>query len=121
MSIETLFLIQFDLQPKYFVTVQDSTGGAVDITGATIRTSMRLDNSTALTINRSTAGITLTASSIGQFEYAWQAGDTDSTGLFSIEFEVTPSAGGKFTLPNPMPTSNAGTAHVTIRAGLDST
>ena len=115
--IQTLKLIQFDLQPKYLVTVTDSTGGAVDITAATIRTNMRLDNSTTLTINRSTIGITITGATAGQFEYQWQSGDTDSTGLYDIEFEITPSAGGKFTMPNPID----GVAKVQIFAGLDST
>lgn len=115
--IDTLKLIQFDLQPKYLITVTDSTGGAVDITGATIRCSMSLERSTTLTINRSTAGVTITGATSGQFEYQWQSGETDTVGAYDIEFEITPSAGGKFTMPNPID----GVAHVQIFTGLDST
>jgi hypothetical protein len=123
MPIEVLHLTQYDLQPVYSVTVVDSSGSVIDITGATIRTTMRLENSTTLAINRSTAGITLTDATAGQFEYQWQAGETDTPGSYDIEFEITPSAGGKFTLPNPTlsQSTSKGPAHVKITRGLDST
>lgn len=123
MPIKTLHLTQFDLQPVYPVTVVNSSGIAIDITGSTIRTTMRLENSTTIAINRSTAGITLTDATAGAFTYQWQAGDTDSTGLYDIEFETTPAAGGKFTLPNPTlsQSTSEGPAHVQITRGLDAT
>ena len=119
MAIETLYITQHDLQPIYLASVQDSTGGVVDITGATIRVNMSLNESTVLTINRSTAGISITGATSGEFQYTWQAGDTDTVGEYAIEFEITPLAGGKFTVPNRKPSE--GVAHVRIVAGLDST
>jgi hypothetical protein len=116
--VETLFLTQFDLQPEYKVTVTDSTGGVVDITGAAIRTTMRLSRSTTVKIDRSTA-INISSAAEGKFEYQWQSSDTDTTGTYDIEFEITPVAGGKFTVPNRTPTE--GVAKVRIVAGLDST
>lgn len=116
--IETLFLTQFDLQPEYKVTVTDSTGGAIDLTGAEIRTTMRLSRSTTIKIDRSTV-INLSSASGGKFEYQWQSSDSDTTGIYDIEFEITPASGGKFTVPNRTPTE--GVAKVRILAGLDST
>ena len=117
MAIDTLFLTRNDLQPYYLVGVTNSTGAIVDLTGATVRVTMRLENSTALTIDRSTAGLTVTGATSGEFQYQWQAGDTNSPGTFDIEFEITPASGGKFTLPNP----SEGVAHVRIFDSLDST
>jgi hypothetical protein len=123
MAILTEYLTQHDLQPTYKVTVVDSSAVAIDLTSAVIRVNMRLEDSTALTLNRSTAGITITSATSGQFEYAWQVGDTDSTGTFDIEFEVTPNTGGKFTIPNKIPSqsTSVGVAKVVIKAGLDAT
>lgn len=117
MGINTLYLNQHDLQPYYYVTVTDSTGGAVNITGATIRITMRPEDSTALKINRSTVGITISDATAGRFQYAWQAADTDTIGIFDVEFEITPASGGKFTIPS----RNQGVAHISIVADLDST
>lgn len=114
MSTPTLYLVQHDLQPAYAVTLTDSTGGAINVTGATIRFTMAPVDSTALTVNRSTA-VTITSATAGQFEYRWQAGNTDSTGDYLVEFEVTPASGGKFTVPAERD------ARVTIRPDLDAT
>lgn len=121
--IETLYLTQHDLQPYYYVTVTDSAGGAIDLTGAEIRTNMRQQHSTVLTINRSTVGITVSDATAGQFQYEWQSGNTDSTGVYDIEFEITPSGSGKFTVPNPFPSqsTSSGPAKIKIVGGLDAT
>ena len=41
----------------------------------------------------------VTDSTSGKFEYRWQGTDTDTSGKYFIEFEITPTAGGKYTLP----------------------
>lgn len=121
--IETLYLTQHDLQPYYHVTLTDSSNVAIDLSGATIRTNMRLTDSTVLTINRSTVGITISNATAGQFQYEWQVGETDTVGTYDIEFEITPTIGGKFTIPNPFPSqsTSSGPAKIKIVAGLDNT
>lgn len=87
-----------DLQPYYYGEVKSSSGAAVNITGATIYCTMRAGSATPK-INRQTTGITITDGPNGLFEYHWQAGETDTTGKYNIEFEINPVAGGKFTVP----------------------
>jgi len=105
MSRQTLRLKRNDLQPYLYARAVSATGSAISLVGATIVASMRntalpADTATSLKINRQSTGVTTTAATTGLFQYNWQSGDTDSIGTFSFEFEITPSAGGKFTLPS---------------------
>lgn len=88
-----------DLQPYYYGKALSVTGTAIDLTGATIRCTMYEADAGTLKINRQTTGVTITSAASGLFHYQWQSGDTDTTGTYLIEFEVTPQSGGKFTLP----------------------
>jgi hypothetical protein len=85
-----------DLQAYYYASVVDSDDVAVDLTGASAVFSMRSVDGT-LKIDRKAAVIT--AATSGYLEYRWASGDTDTAGEYYIEFEITPSSGGKFTLP----------------------
>ena len=85
-----------DLQPYYFGKVTDSFGSAVNITGKTIYCTMKNLSTGTLKINRQNSGISITDGLNGLFEYHWQAGDTDTVGKYTIEFEVGPD---KFTVP----------------------
>lgn len=116
MTTQILYLKQYDRQPYYYVQAKTSDGTVIDITGATIYCTMKLVEG-SIKINRQTAGINVTDAENGKFEYRWQSGDTDATGSYYIEFEVNPSAGGKFTLP----ASPGETARVKIEASLDTT
>ncbi len=99
--MEPFYIKQFDLQPYYYVQVKDSDGEPVDLAGATIVCTMKKRDGT-LIINRQTTGINVSSASNGDFEYQWQSSDTQLVGKHNIEFEVTPSSGGKFTVPaNP--------------------
>lgn len=117
MAIKYFHLIKNDLQPYYPFTVKDSGGNLIDLTGATIRCTMKLEGG-AIKIDRRTAGITIANQSTnkGEADLAWQAGDTDTPGTYAIEFEITPASGGKFTLPSPA----QGPAQVVISDSLDS-
>jgi hypothetical protein len=88
-----------DLQPYYYGQVVNSLGLPVIITGATIYCTMKDAKTGTVKINRQTAGIFITDGANGQFEYRWQAGNTDTIGKYNIEFEVNPGAGGKYTVP----------------------
>ncbi len=107
-----LYLKRNDLQPYYRVKVEDSDGNAVDLTGADIVCTMKAPGGT-LKIDRQSTGIVITAAASGEFEYRWQAGDTDTAGKYQIEFEITPASGGKFTVPGK------GEAVVIIQESLD--
>ena len=97
--VKRLTIKQNDLQPYYFCRISDKDG-AVDLTGATIYCTMEASDG-ILKIDRQRAGITLLDQSKnkGEFYYAWQPGDTDTQGLYLIEFEINPVQGGKFTVP----------------------
>src|SRR3990167_5460766 len=115
--IENLYVTQYDLQPYYPVKNIDSSGAAVDLTGATIYCIMSLISNGTLKINRQTAGIVIEnqTTNKGEFKYQWQSGDTNTVGQYYIEFEINPLSGGKFTLPS----NRDGKAQISITAGLD--
>lgn len=114
-TIQILKLTVNDLQPYYFVQVKNNAGIVVDLTGATIVATMKLLSDGSLKINRQSTGINITGATIGHFQYEWQSGDTDTAGIYQIEFEITPASGGKFTLPQPQQF----TAQVHILDSLD--
>ncbi len=115
--IKSLYLVKNDLQPYYRVTVKDSDGNLIDLSGATIVATMKNTSAGTLKLNRQSAGIVIAnqTTNKGEFEYRWQTNDTDTAGTYYIEFEVVPSSGGKFTLPSP----DKGPAKVVIEESLD--
>lgn len=102
-----------DLQPYYRVKVVDSEGNAVSLSGASVLCTMKDTGAGTLKIDRQSGGVAVTDEGAGEFEYRWQAGDTDTAGRFLIEFEVVPLSGGKFTVPQKEP------AVVIVRDSLD--
>lgn len=92
-----------DLGDKYLAQVENADGTRLDITSAAIVCTMKAINvgSGAPKIDRQDTGITITDAENGEFEYAWEEGDTDTPGTYKIEFEIAPNVGGKFTIPNP--------------------
>lgn len=99
MKIVPLFLKIHDILPPYPVSILDSDGDVVDITGATIYCTMKNSKTGILKINRRTSGISILDAENGQFEFQWEVGDTDEVGTFYIEFEIHPLLGGKYTVP----------------------
>jgi hypothetical protein len=114
MSVAKLELKRDDLQPIFYVSHVDRNDDPVNLTGATIRCTMKDEEGTKK-INRQTAGITITDGAKGEFQYQWQSGDTDTPGLYYIEFEIEPATGGKFTIPS----NSFETAQITIHESLD--
>ena len=107
MSIKPLRVKQHDQQPYYRFGAP-----GVNLTGATIVCTMK-DAAGTKKINRQSVGVVVTDAITGEAEYRWQAGETDVVGTYQIEFEITPQAGGKFSLPTGQP------AIVLIEADLD--
>ena len=97
MGLKTLQIVLHDLQPYYFFQVKDSNG-AVNITGATIRATMKDICTGTLKINRATNRVTVTDATNGLAELRWLSGDTNVLGVYAVEFEITPGSGGKFTV-----------------------
>lgn len=90
---------QNDTGPTLDRTLTDSEGATVDITGATIVFNMRDTNGT-VKVNRAVATI-VGAGTAGTVRYSWVAADTNTTGLYNGEFEVTFASGRIQTFPNP--------------------
>lgn len=116
MGVKKMELKANDLQPVYKVRHVDYNDDPINLIGATIYCTMKAEDGT-LKINRQTTGISITDGAKGEFQYTWQAGDTDTAGLYDIEFEIVPASGGKFTIPS----SEMERAQILINADLDAT
>lgn len=102
----------------YLVTIKDSAGALENLTGATIRCTMKLDGGSTPLINRRDSGITIANQTTNTGEFSCRLGteaaDTATPGTYNIEFEV--SLGGKvITYPKP----HQGRAQVIIEDSLD--
>jgi len=69
----------------------------VDLTGATVAMLMRDDTNGEIKVDLGAA--TITDAATGTVSYAWQAGDTDTAGMFYVEWVVTFGDGTKRSLP----------------------
>jgi hypothetical protein len=70
----------------------------VDLTGATVRFSMRTRDDGTVIVNRAAAVIVTATPPV--VRYDWQAGNTTLAGRFDAEFEVTYAGGAIETFPN---------------------
>ncbi len=92
---ETFFIKKGDTSPSLVYALAPTT---VDLTGATVRFSMRTRAGT-VEINRA-AALVVTPTGTPTVRYDWQTGDTDTPGFFDAEFEVAYSGGAVETFPN---------------------
>lgn len=92
---ETFYLKKGDTSPSLVYAITPTT---TDLTGATVRFNMKLNNG-AVKISRA-AAVVVTAIGTPTVRFDWQAADTDTAGFFSAEFEVTYSGGAVETFPN---------------------
>lgn len=73
-----------DRRPRYRVQLT-SNGVPVDLTGAaSVKFIMKQNN----TIKVNKAAMTIVTAATGIVEYAWAAGDTDTSGDYNVEVEV---------------------------------
>ncbi len=112
--IDPLKITLNDLQPSYNVQLKDNAGTVINITGVSIKASLKNAKTGVLKIDRS-VDVTIQDAANGLFRYNWDAVDVDTLGIYYIEFEITPSSGGKFTVPTP----SQGRAEVHIINSLD--
>lgn len=100
MTTPDFYIKRNDLQPIYKAQVLDSDGDPVSgLSGATIRVTLKNLATGTLKLNRVTTGASVSDATNAYIQYQWQSGDTDTSGKYYIEFEITPGSGGKFTVP----------------------
>lgn len=91
-----------DTAPVVTDTLEDSTGAAVNLTGATVKFHMATWDLATVVIAAGTVtaigGGALDAS--GGVQYQWQAGDTLLRGVYKAEWQVTFAGGAVETWPN---------------------
>ena len=85
--------------------LKDKYDNVIDISGATIYTTMKEFRTGTVVTSRQTAGVTIDSSAGGLAHYSWQASDTVTAGHYKLEFEihsVSTFGGKKFSYPvNP--------------------
>lgn len=94
--VKNFYVKKNDDYPYYRIIVNDKSG-ALDLSGSTVLFTMQDLSSGTNKITSQSAS--LIGGTTGGVEYQWQAGDTDTTGTYGIQFEVTLSSGKKFTVP----------------------
>ena len=97
MSNYSFNIKQNDTSPTLSVVIADSDGTAIDLTGASVQFKMRAVNSSTLKVN---ASASITNASNGAVSYTFSSSNTDTSGLFQGEFQVTFSGGAIETFPN---------------------
>jgi hypothetical protein len=92
----TFYIKQNDTQPRMLATLKDGDENVIDLTDATVRFHMRAVGGAVVT---DAAAVVVTAAS-GLVRYDWSASDTEDTGSYQAEFEVTYADGTIETFPN---------------------
>lgn len=93
----TFIIKKNDTAPSLQRTLTDSDG-AIDLTGATVRFHMAATVGGTAKVD---AEATIVTAASGIVKYDWASGDTDTTGSYYGEFEITYSDGSSETVPNP--------------------
>lgn len=93
------YLKRGDTRPKLRKNLVDATGANPNITGATVVFIMKAQGATSPKINR--AAVAIIDGPTALVEYTWITGDSDTSGEYEGEFEVTDSLGGIETFPDP--------------------
>ena len=86
-----------DTSPKLTVDLEDASGAAVALSGATARFHMKKYGATSLKID---AAADITDADNGRVEYSWTSGDTDTAGTYYGEIEITYGDATVETFPN---------------------
>jgi hypothetical protein len=95
-AIDRKVMKQGDTLPPYYVTITDSSGVAVDLTGCTVTASMRADGNTLNAFTDAPAIIGIPTA--GFFTFYFDATKTAKAGTYTIQFRIT-GPSGTFTIP----------------------
>ena len=91
------YIKQNDTSPSMLATLEDASGNAINLLGASVRFHMSAISSSITKVDASASIVTPAA---GTVQYDWDALDTDTIGSFQAEFEVTYVDGTIETFPN---------------------
>lgn len=91
------YIKRHDTQPPLVKNLLAADGQPVNLATATVVFIMSAGPT--LKVNRRPA--TVTNAAAGQVAYQWVGADTDTSGTYDGEFEVTYAVGGIQTFPNP--------------------
>jgi hypothetical protein len=91
------YIKQNDTQPAFQAILEDGAGDPINLDGATVRFHMRAIGATSTKVDAAASVISALS---GIVRYSWSAADTDTTGSFQAEFEVTYSDSTIETFPN---------------------
>jgi hypothetical protein len=111
--LANLTLKQYDTYPSLQATLTDSNG-AINLTGASSVKFVMKGQSTGTIVLGNCSIVSATA---GTVAYAWGATDTQTPDVYSVEFQITWTAGGIQKVPN----AAAANPTVEIDADLDGT
>ena len=98
MADPTFYIKQNDTRPELDIFLRDDKDRSINITGATVKFSMR--NASTNVVKISLAAVTTVSSTSGRVKYSFTASDTDTAGNFDGEFQVTFVGGQVETFPN---------------------
>ena len=98
MATPTFYIKQNDTRPELDVFLRDDKDRTINITGATVKFSMR--NASTNVVKISLGAVTTVSSTSGRVKYSFSAADTDTAGNFDGEFQVTFVGGQIETFPN---------------------
>ena len=98
MATPTFYIKQNDTRPELDVYLRDDKDRSINVTGATVKFSMR--NAADKTVKINLGSVTTVSSTAGRIKYSFSAADTDTAGNFDGEFQVTFVGGQVETFPN---------------------
>lgn len=100
MPNEDYFIRSGDHGETIHSVCEDSTGAAVNISGATVKFVLQPIGGGALKLNATASNDDVGVSTRGNVSYTWQAADTDTPGLYLAYWRVTLGGGAVQTFPN---------------------
>lgn len=93
----TINIKQDDTQPAMKVRLKDSAGNPVNLTGATVQVAIQHYSQPAIKVNRDAY---IADAAAGEVWLIWQPEETETPGLYRIEFRVVYQDGNRETFPN---------------------
>lgn len=97
MSSADFHIKQNDTAPSIESVLEDGSGNAIDLTGASVRFMMKHPSKDTAKVDSSA---TITDATNGKVRYSWSSSDTDMEGRFHAEWEVEHSDGTVESFPN---------------------
>ena len=98
MATPTFYIKQNDTRPELDVFLRDDKDRTINVTGATVKFNMR--NASDNTVKVNLGSVTTVSRTAGRVKYSFSSADTDTSGNFDGEFQVTFVGGQVETFPN---------------------